>query len=375
MAEITWPGAGDSSYKKIQPLIRFYDQSYKDADNPKGQQTAGRYFVSSIAGHHIGSGLSLYNSEPAWYLDPQACAQVINWINAEMSKRGYKLVGDWLDHHYESLEDPDSPELFTNPERVTKQSKNALLETAFREMLKPYYDQIDVQKTEGTYYGALTDYAIWRIHCKRSAKPLPLANKYQSLYAYGEAVNWRNQIEEWFKKIVARHGMVMRDFSVYGRLRKDPTFCFDAFRWKSGNTVESIEDDEGMTPEQMVSEIGGKIDWQKDLDQALWKFHPYGCGYTTHGSHSQAVISVWTYFPVDRRDEFAEQVRDFAVKWLTDNRIMPIKNVQMSRWETGKAGELSSKTGFVVYVNCQALAAAMQTDARRTSMLPPVQPA
>lgn len=241
LAEITWPASADSSYSKIQPLIRFYDLTYQDADNPKGQPTAGRYYAATIAGHSRRAGLSLYNSEPAWYLDPQACAQVIDWINAEMSKRGYKLTGDWLDHHYESQEDPDNPELFTNPERVAKQPRNVLLEAAFRGMLKPYYDQIAIRATKVTYFDALADYTTWTIDCKRSGKQLPIPNRYQSLYTYKQAVDWRKQVEEWFSGIAQRHKMILRDFRVYGRLRKDPTFTFDTYRWKSdsGETLNA----------------------------------------------------------------------------------------------------------------------------------------
>jgi hypothetical protein len=376
LAEIVWPDRNDSGYPKIQPLIKFYDVKYAGhaPEWEKGQPVC-QYYAASIAGHPKGAGLSLYGSEPAWYLDPQACGQVVAWINAEMSKRGYKLTGDWLDHHYESQEDPDSPELFTNPERVTKQSKSAILEAAFRGMLKPYYDQIAVRATKVEYFEALAEYTVWKIECKRSGKQLPIPNRYQSLYTYKQAVDWRKQVEEWFNGIAVRHKMLLRDFRVYGRLRKDPTFTFDTYRWKSdaAATSESLDPDD---PETVSRDIIGKLDWEKDLDQALWKFHPYGVGYSTVGGHSQGVVSVWTYFPVERRDEFSEQVKDFVVKWLTDQRIMPIKNVQVSKWQTGNPEEqLSAKTGFVVYINCPQLADAMQIDARRTSMLPPVEPA
>lgn len=341
LAEITWP-AGEDRYKKIQPLIHFYDQTYKNDDWPKGQPTGGRYYAASIAGHRKGVGLSLYNSEPAWFLDPQACDQVIDWINAEMTKRGYKLKGDWLDHHYESIDDPDNPELYTNPERHRTVSKRDAFAIALKEMLSQYYDQVDVTHKPNRYgfEKHLKDWTDWVIRCKRNT-PLPLANRTTSWYVYRQQVDWRKELENWLSQAAQRHQLILRRFQIMGRVRQDPVFTFETYSWLG----ESIDD-----PDMLFGEITGKLGWDKDLQQDLWKFHPYGCGYSVSGGHSQGSVGVWTYFPAEERDAFAERVKNFVVKWINDHRIMNLTSVQMTKWDQTREGGYHYN-GFNIWLN------------------------
>lgn len=318
---------------------------------------------------------------PREIMSPEAIAQweAVGWIAVPLSPHIDTQFTKTFDEAVtflanlrfvgESQDDPDNPELYTNPERVAGTPKHVLLETAFRAMLKPYYDQIDIQKKETNYYGALTEYIHWRVICKRTTGPLKLPNmpttEWWKPVSKTNAIEWRKQVEKWFMETAHRHGLVLRNFSIYGRLRRDPYFTFETYKWKTGSVAETLDDD----PESIFKDIISKIDWDKDLEQALWKFHPYGVGYSViMSNHRQAVITVWTYFPVERRDTFAEDVKNFVVKWLTDTHVMTVKDVQMTKWETGKTG-LSDKTGFVVYINCPQVADAMRTDARRTSML------
>jgi len=83
-----------------------------------------------------------------------------------------------------------------------------------------------------------------------------------------------------------------------------------------------------MTPEQIISDIVQKVDWQKDLEQDLWSFHPYGVTYMVVAAPNLAFVLANCYFPPEK-DNFAGRLRDFVVDWLTKRRILVVKSSKL----------------------------------------------
>lgn len=322
-----------------QPMVTFYDVEHKSDLFPKGQHVS-RYYASSIAHPPVGYGddvaLDLHSGVPEWKVDGPAMKQVREWLRDELeTKRYYKPVDDvpsmgW--YRYESL-DPDDPQLYVEPDKFTAQPSYERLESSLRVMLRPYYDEIRISRRPAHLASVFTnvkDYWTWTIHCKRNT-PLRLPKHTNKVDYFNppEPVDWRKQVEGWFRKWAQDNDLRFYMFRIYGRLRKDPTFQFDTdagFVNKSKKVGES-EDVDGMSPEAALGDLVGKLDWENDLQAALWKFHPYGVGYRVIALSNAAVVTVDCYFPPDK-DDFIGRLKTFVVDWLTQQRIMPVQSTK-----------------------------------------------
>lgn len=347
MAEITW----DDHYRRpgeerMQPMVTFYDQDEAQEGSEYGQKVS-RYYAATIAAHQPRAFLELNGGVPAWTLAPEAVAQVVDWLNQELSKRrGYKLIQNWPFERYESLEDPDNPDLYTNPERHHQIEPAEGFETALREMLKPYYDKISVVKAPNALSRLMPSLTDWRVICQRTTGPLPLANRTMSWYTYKEQVDWPKQIESWLYKAAKRHRLFLSRFRILGRVRSNPIFTFQTCNFTPGMVGENLDDAE--TPEGFVDRMVKSPDADA-LQKALWNFHPYGVGYSVTGSHRQLNVAVWTYYPPEERDYFAEQVKTFVTEWLERTKIMTVQSIQMSKWDESRGS--APYTGFNIWIN------------------------
>lgn len=232
--------------------------------------------------------------------------------------------------------DPDDPELYIKPEQFTAQPGYEKIESDLRVMLRPYYPEVRISRRSAKFaevFKGLREYFTWTIHCKReSPLPLPKTRPYAGHRGYNPN-NWREQAEKWFHDWADRSGFRLSDFEIYGRLRKDPTFQFTTWRLPpkgvavgSGQPIKEAEDD--MTPEQIMNDLIPKVDWNKDLEQALWGFHPYGVTYTVVAAPNLAFVLANCYFPPEK-DNFARRLRDFVVGWLTQHRILVVKSSKL----------------------------------------------
>lgn len=332
--ELTWDNDHDRPGMRIQPQVTFYDLTHVTPEWPKGQQVS-RYEAADIA-HHKG-GLDLYGSEPAWQVDAQAMQQVSQWLRDELeTKRGYRLKNGFFGDTYEAL-DPDSPELYLKPEQFTAQPDYEKRESDLRIMLRPYYSEVRINRRPAKFadiFKGLPEYFTWTIHCKRDTN-LPLPPKYVEVNAWhakSYPIDWRKQVKEWFDNWATKNGIRLERFEIFGRLRKNPTFQFNThLPWKAGTYLRTGEpvkeavEGEDMTPEQIISELVGKVDWHKDMEKALWDFHPFGVSYTVVAAPNCAFILANCYFPPEKAN-FAGRLGAFVVDWLTQHRILVVRS-------------------------------------------------
>lgn len=230
--------------------------------------------------------------------------------------------------------DPDDPELYLKPEQFTAQPGYEKIESDLRLMLRPYYPQVSINRRPAKHaeiFKGLRDYFTWTIHCKRET-PLPLAKN----HGY-QRYNWRDEVERWFRDWAERNEIRLSGFAIYGRLRFDPTFQFTTWRLPppdvslaTGQPIlkENEADETGLTPEQIINDIVPKLDWAKQLDDALHQFHPYGVTYTVVDAPNLAFVMARTYFP-PKKDNFAERLKNFVVNWLTEHRILVVRRVKL----------------------------------------------
>lgn len=337
---------GNEVPEKLQPTVEFYDMTharnpdYANTSIAKNGQFVSSYYAATLMERPHG-GLDLMGHEPVWKIDASAMDKVRAWIKSEVEGRGYKLVNDEADGisfgmRYEGL-DPDDPELYIHPEKFTQQPSYEKIEGALRRMLAPYYSQVRISRRPGIFADREmiqrnvpgepegTEHRIifqdgwnWTIHCKRDT-PLPLPKTAVNYHGQplDTAVMWRQQVKQWFWDWARESGLYLFNFEIYGRLRKDPTFQFQTARL--GPLKEGLDD-----PEQFLAHHVKTVDWDHDLREALWKFHPYGVGYEVIGFPRGAYIVATTCFEPDK-DDFARRFRDYAVNWLKENRIMPLK--------------------------------------------------
>lgn len=332
--ELSWDNDHDRP-GRIQPLVAFHDLTHITPEWPNGQLVA-RYEAADLARHT--GGLDLYGAEPAWKVDAPAMQQVSQWLRDELeTKRGYRLHKDFW-NTYEAL-DPDAPELYVKPEQFTAQPDYEKRESDLRIMLRPYYDEVRINRRPAKYaelFKGLPEYFTWTIHCKRNTN-LPLAPKFVEVTNWGVKaypIDWRKQVKEWFENWALKSGIRLEHFEIFGRLRKNPTFQFNThLPWKSGTYLrtgqpvkESDEDD--LSPERFISDFVDKADWQNELKNDLWNFHPCGVSYLLIGGRGVAYVMAHTYFPPDK-DDFAIRFKEFVVNWLTQRRILTVQSVKL----------------------------------------------
>jgi len=338
----SYDGEGNVVPHEPQPTVEFYDMtrakensSFKDYG-----QYVSSYEAATLMDHEPHVGLDLYGGEHLWIIDGDSTDKVLAWIKEQVESRGYKLVDDSpgdisFGKRYEAL-DPDDPEPYLHPERFTGQPGYERIESDLRVMLRPYYPEVRISRRPAKFaevFKGLREYFTWTIHCKREL-PLPLPKTRPYVGHRGHDPNsWRQQVENWFEDWAERSGFRLTHFETYGKLRKDPTFQFTTWRLpptgisrRSGQPIKEAEDD--MTPEQIMNDLLPKLDWNKDLEQDLWKFHPYGVTYTVVAAPNLAYVIANTYFPPTQKD-FAGRLRDFVVDWLTQRRILVVKSSKL----------------------------------------------
>jgi hypothetical protein len=76
-------GLNDSlTHDKDDPLVEFYDARYKHTEHG---QFVSRYYATTLMENHGTQtrGINLDGGVPAWYLDPKAMTQVIDWLKEQ----------------------------------------------------------------------------------------------------------------------------------------------------------------------------------------------------------------------------------------------------------------------------------------------------
>jgi len=331
---------GKLAAPEIQPVVEFYDLIYTDwmkFHHAQGQFVS-RYFAATLMERPTG-GLDLCGGEPVWQIDAESMGQVRAWIKQEAEKRGYRLKNDLFGMKYESL-DPDDPELYTNPDKFSQQPKYEQMESDLRVMLGKIYDTVHIHREPSRWariFKGLPDYWKWTVHCKRET-PLQLPKTRPYVGHRGPDPNsWRAQAETWFEDWALRAGVSMRTFTIYGRLRKDPVFQFEThLPWKAGTGLMSgkpiRENEEDITPEQVVAHHVATSEWERELYQDLWKFHPYGIGYEVLDLNQRAYVVARTMFD-PTKDGFIQRFGAFVKSWFEAKRIFPVKFVKLYTFE------------------------------------------
>lgn len=327
----------DDAGLKNEPIVHIFDANYagKTPEWEHGQPVA-TYYAADIS-HHTGS-LNMMSNVPDWTLTADTVKQLTTWLQDELEVKReyrYKDEGGVTGSYYESL-DPDSPELYTHPEQFTAQPSYEKLESSLRIMLRPYYDEIKINREPAALapvFKGLRDYYTWTIRCQRHS-PLKLPTGKVD-YGYGTAVDWRKQVQHWFTQWAERNDLFFHNFKLCGRLRKDPTFQFVTHRLpEKGVTIrgervsESVDD-----PEGMVTTFVDNADWMTDLRGDLWTFHPYGVGYKVAGLAPEAFVIAQTFFPPDT-DDFATRFNAFVIDWIKKRNIVPVRTTKLTVQQT-----------------------------------------
>lgn len=331
--DLTWDKVGGgTSYgldgkpepPKPEPGVDFYDLTV----DPSGQFVSG-YFASTLVDREPGVGLDLQSGVPEWIIDGETMDRLIPWIKREVESRGFRLVGDEGGFRmYEAL-DPDDPELYAHPEKYTAQPSWEKLESSLRVMLRPYYDEVRISRHPAHLahiFRGIKDYWTWTIHCRRDTS-LKLPTHTPGNRFDPNPINWRDQVKEWFRKWALDNRLGFYKFKFYGRLRKDPVFQFDTDAGFFKKLKEDEVEGENLTPEAIMKELIGKVNWDEDLREALWKFHPYGVDYQVLAAPNIAFVLVNCYFPPDK-DNYLGRLKEFVVNWLTQRRIFVVKSAK-----------------------------------------------
>jgi hypothetical protein len=202
------------------------------------------------------------------------------------------------------------------------------LQSSLRVMLQPYYEDILISHVSARFSDLFTwmkDAWVWTVHCRRSSLlRLPLEDENR------QKIDWRREVKNWFDRWALENQIFLlgSTFKIQGRLRKDPTFTFETYRVEGGPAPRQEAQAEGEshepTPEEFLSAMSLAEGWPADLRDALWKFHPYGCGYTVWGIGQMAVVTATTYFPPNQ-DDYAARFKQLVVDWLVSHEIMPVK--------------------------------------------------
>lgn len=320
----------------FHPTVKFYDMTH--ADDPKfasfkgkGQFVASYYAATLMERPH--GGLDLHGGEPVWKIDDISMTAVRLWIRHEVEeKRGYRLKKELFGMQYEAI-DPDDPELYAHPERYSQQPNYEKMESELRVMLRPYYPRVTISKRPAKFahlFKGLPEYYTWTIHGHRDT-PLPLPKTVPN-QEYGEKLDWRAEIKNWFLDWAARMGVHLEKFEIYGRIRTDPTFQFNThLTWRKGvglYTGEPLKESEDISPEDYFTHHVDTLEWHRDLEHALREFHPYGTSYQVLNLGRGAFVVATTYFPPDK-DNFGQRFRAFVEKWVTNKRVMPMNYVKL----------------------------------------------
>lgn len=258
--------------------------------------------------------------------DRKMCAsfdEAVNYIITTTNNRVPRRVRE--------SEELDKPELYTHPDRFTKQPTEEKIESQLRVKLRPYYPDVRISKRPGMFHGRtggnvkITDNYIWTIHCNRDTQ-LPLE---KNTYAYrgspyANGVDWRSQIEQWFRDWASESGLLITNFEIHGRLRKDPTFQFETTRL---GRLKENEDD--LSPESYFANFVDKSDLQNEILGALWKFHSGGVSYNAMIGPRFALVSATLYFPPEK-DDFYKRFVEFVTNWITQRKLFQITDTKLT---------------------------------------------
>lgn len=228
-------------------------------------------------------------------------------------------------------EDLDSPDPYIKPDLFTGQPSEEKIESQLRVKLRPYYPDVRISKRPGMFHGRtggnvkITDNYIWTIHCNRDTQ-LPLE---KNTYAYrgspyANGVDWRSQIEQWFRDWASESGLLITNFEIHGRLRKDPTFQFETTRL---GRLKENEDD--LSPESYFANFVDKSDLQNEILGALWKFHSGGVSYNAMIGPRFALVSATLYFPPEK-DDFYKRFVEFVTNWITQRKLFQITDTKLT---------------------------------------------
>ena len=318
--------------KRPAPSVRFIDMTNAGTDAFPDGQFVSSYYAATLVERPAGYSMSLNDNEPLWKIDATSVEKVKAWIKDEVEvKRGYKLNADGFMSTYESMDDPDAPDLYLKPPLDNKQPVGERLESTLRIALLKHYDDVRIIRELDTtgLSMKLKEPWLWTVHCNR-AKALPLRT-----WVGNQKIDWWDVVKDWIHEWANNNGQgfIKSSFKHYGRLRFDPTFTFKTFQFSfhlrecNRLSQESIEDDD--SPEHVLKDMVGKIDWaHEQLVPALWKFHPQGVLYNALGSASTAIVTVSLYFPPDENN-YAARLRDFIKNWLEANKIMPVNEIHL----------------------------------------------
>lgn len=300
----------------------------------KGHEYMGDIYYSPLTGAagepEPGTPGHAYLSKHPWFVlgtvrgGDRRCESMTDALQFLAGKYRKKLLGV-----HESTEE-DNPEFYTHPNRFSKQPAMEPLESSLRIMLRPYYDKVVIRREPGTfsfgsdgYKSFLDENWNWSVHCTRSEGLLPLPRLMRRNDGLGtevmDAPAWKRHVKGWLLNWAEQNGIAVLygQIDITGRLRKDPTFTFQTYRPRP--VAESSEDD--IPAEQLLAGLVKKVDWEHDLDMALWAFHSTGVGYRVHSLGGRnCIVLAETYFEPDR-DDFANRFRAFVVDWLTKHNL------------------------------------------------------
>jgi hypothetical protein len=233
-------------------------------------------------------------------------------------------------------EDVDDVTAYIHPEDDSKQPKYERLEGELRRMLTPFYSSVSVHREP---FMALKGAYHWTLQCQRDESlRLPrLTGMQNGRYGF---IDWRKQLVDYVEQWLEDKGFVqMGSVKIIGVLRKNPTIEFNTF--KSALAMgESLDD-----PDSVISQVVAQTDWDKDVCEALWKWHPTGVRYDAIDiSGKGGLVTATLYFPYDK-DDFARRFKAFVIQWLEENGVMKVTSSKL--W----VGEAADKTYPRWYVN------------------------
>lgn len=222
-------------------------------------------------------------------------------------------------------ENVDDPAPYLKPDQFTKQPSEEKIESQLRVKLRPYYPDVRISKRPGMFHGRtgatvnISDNYIWTIHCHRDTQ-LPLPKGYSAYHGslVHTGVDWRNQVAQWFRDWAQESGLFIRNFEIFGRLRKDPTFQFETTR--IGKLKENEDD---LSPEQFLAHHVDMQEIDKEIVEALHKWHPYGISYNAIVGPRGAFVLATLYFPPEK-DDFYKRYTEFVLNWFKERKAFPV---------------------------------------------------
>jgi hypothetical protein len=247
-------------------------------------------------------------------------------------------------------------EIPTNPDDVDPEYYLGEINPGVTELkteLSKLYDKVKIHVRKPTMPTFYPNTMQWVVSCRRD-RPMPYPALYTRTDPHNTPGHQFRQIVELFFGVWAKEvGLVMSDFKTHGTLRKSVTFTFiarpenDPLLFMPTRTEESDGPDD---PDSFMPGFLDKHEWEKELMNLLWEWHPTGVGYNVAGAPHASIVTAWTYFDPATHD-FANGMYDLVLNYFRQRGFNP---TSLNMWTWKQAEDNYPRWSVMIVLNAPA---------------------